>query len=68
MPPELLSNKITKRSYSRYGGRGPIFFGATSTANRCANFRRLVLLLLSRLAVISPIDQYWLKINRQMLT
>ncbi len=68
LPPELLAND----NFNRYGGR-PIdgVFGAMIDSKQIRKLPVgwLLLLLLGYLAVIGPLDQFWLKkLNKQMLT
>jgi hypothetical protein len=68
VPPELFASE----QYTRYGGQSiDGVFGAMIDSKQVRKLPVgwLLLLLVGYLAVIGPLDQYWLKkINRQMLT
>jgi hypothetical protein len=68
VPPELYASE----QYNRYGGQSiDGVFGAMIDSKQVRKLPVgwLLLLLVGYLAVIGPLDQYWLKkINRQMLT
>jgi hypothetical protein len=73
LPPEILSDQNAANNFfNTYSGRSlDGVFGAMIDSKQVRKLPVgwLLLLLLAYLAVIGPIDQYWLKkINRQMLT
>ena len=73
LPPEILSDaNAANNFFNSYSGRSlDGVFGAMIDSKQVRKLPVgwLLLLLLAYLAVIGPIDQYWLKkINRQMLT
>ena len=73
LPPEILSDANAANTFfNTYSGRSlDGVFGAMIDSKQVRKLPVgwLLLLLLAYLAVIGPIDQYWLKkINRQMLT